>query len=673
VTRGARRRGVAFVVAVVLAAALGPIGAGRPAGDRAAAQEPSAEFALLQQPAWAPLGGSVVLRLDIPAALLPSDEDVQLRLRIHAAVETTAAFVRTVEGDRLGNRIADTFSVSVDDLLRDEQGAAYIGIGLTGTSAPPSFAITEPGVYPLELALRDGDETISSFVTWIVVADPTGTVVPDEPMQPVRLAQVWSLVSPPVLEPDGTAGARAQRELAPGGRLDDVATLLDDAGTMPLSVTAGPETLAAWTALAASNPRLAPGLARVTQALARPTTQLMSATFVPIDLPSLEAAGLGSELPDQLRAGSEALAASAGARPDSRAIAVEPADAAALARLRGLLVDRVVIDGAALAGDDLTPLAPFALTVGDATMLSAATSPAYEGLFASDVSPALRTQRLLAALSVLAFERDAPAGVVLSARTDWEPNVDAQHELIAALDGHPYVGAVTVDDLFASVPPAADDDGPVVRDLAPHQPAPFPITAGRYRTAQMELASLRSAVGPLDTDVQRGERALEVSLSTENTTREAEADLAVISAAADALQTGVSTAGRRVTLTARKADIPLTFVNNTGKPVSVRVQLASSKLLFPEGSERALTLADGTTTERFTVEARASGTFTMTVTLTAADGVLRLGAPERIQVRSGVFGGAGAALTVGALVFLALWWANHFRRTRRARRAALTP
>jgi hypothetical protein len=27
-------------------------------------------------------------------------------------------------------------------------------------------------------------------------------------------------------------------------------------------------------------------------------------------------------------------------------------------------------------------------------------------------------------------------------------------------------------------------------------------------------------------------------------------------------------------------------------------------------------------------------------------------------------------LTIGALLFLALWWGNHFRRTRRARRDA---
>jgi hypothetical protein len=53
------------------------------------------------------------------------------------------------------------------------------------------------------------------------------------------------------------------------------------------------------------------------------------------------------------------------------------------------------------------------------------------------------------------------------------------------------------------------------------------------------------------------------------------------------------------------------------------------------------------------------------------DGRLTFGKLTRVTVRSAVFGGFAVALTVGALVFLAGWWANHFRRTRRARRRAV--
>ena len=52
-----------------------------------------------------------------------------------------------------------------------------------------------------------------------------------------------------------------------------------------------------------------------------------------------------------------------------------------------------------------------------------------------------------------------------------------------------------------------------------------------------------------------------------------------------------------------------------------------------------MTLKPGSNTIRFTVEARASGTFPMTISVTSPDGKLAFGAPVRVTVRSAVFGG----------------------------------
>jgi hypothetical protein len=59
--------------------------------------------------------------------------------------------------------------------------------------------------------------------------------------------------------------------------------------------------------------------------------------------------------------------------------------------------------------------------------------------------------------------------------------------------------------------------------------------------------------------------------------------------------------------------------------------------------------------------------------VTSPDGGLEFGPPVLVTVRSAVFGGWAVGLTVVSLVFLAGWWANHFRRTRKSRRLAAKP
>jgi hypothetical protein len=111
--------------------------------------------------------------------------------------------------------------------------------------------------------------------------------------------------------------------------------------------------------------------------------------------------------------------------------------------------------------------------------------------------------------------------------------------------------------------------------------------------------------------------------------------------------------------------------NTTAQPVTVRERLQSEKLFFPNGAERVLTLPPHNTTARFAVETRASGTFPMLVTVSSADGRIVF-QEARFTIRSTVVSGVGLFLTIGAGLFLAGWWANHFRRRRQGLRAART-
>jgi hypothetical protein len=283
----------------------------------------------------------------------------------------------------------------------------------------------------------------------------------------------------------------------------------------------------------------------------------------------------------------------------------------------------------------------------------------------------------MAALAEIAYEAPSTArGVVLAMPTNWSPDGASVANLLHNLTRDPLVRPATLDTLFQEVSAAETDGVPLQRRLAPLPPNhDLPLDAGSYATAQRELAAYGTMVGHNDPTVGQGQRELLLALSTDNTPEEAQAYLATIRGRLDALTGGIYTTAKTLTLTARRASLPLSFVNNTGRAgIHVRVHLESPKLIFPKGQDVVMTLPLGHSTAargQFPVIARASGTFAMTITLESADGSLRLGQPTRVTIRSAVFSGIGIALTLGALVFLAGWWGNHFWRTRRARRRAL--
>ncbi len=649
---------------VVLAAALAALALATVAPQPASAADP--RLALVSQPAYVSAGGSVTMLLDIPADQLPVGEEVVVRLRLYSRVTTTEAFERSISGERLSGRLT-TRRLPLATLPRDVTGSVSVTFGVGDSPVEPTVAASRPGVYPLEVALESGD-TLTSFVTWLVVAaDPAAETV----AAPLRVAWTWSTVAAPARGVDGAGYPDVAPEFATGGRLDGISSVLASAGAMPMSLAAGPETIEAWSVLAETDPTVAPALGRVTTAAARPTTQVLPTPYAPIDLTALEAAGLGDELPNQIVVGSDTLEQKAGVRPEPRTAFVDPVDGPVLARLRRLLVDRVVVREDQLTPTETPSLQTFVLNAGDGEIRAAVTTTLVESMLAGSDPPALRVQRALTALSVVAFEdTDAVRGVVIAPPEQVE--VDVYSALVTAMRSHPLFAPVTLDDFFDQVPNEAGDDRPVARELTATEPGGFPVTGTDYVEAKSALASLESSIDPTSPVIAEGERALLLALSTAQSSERAAEQLAVIDAGVQQLNAGVTTTRKRVTLTSRKADVPLSFRNDTGQPVRVRVHLDSTKLLFPDGDEFVLDLPEGNSVERFAVEARTSGTFTMTVTLTTEDGLLPIGAPTRVTVRSAVFSGVGAALTVGALLFLALWWGNHFRRSRRARAAIET-
>lgn len=658
----------AAIAAALAAPPISPVAAVQASPAAHAQESPSPALSLVRQPAWTAVGGELPLRLKVD----DGRPGLDLRFTLHGRLSSRTAFERTTLGEGLGSTLA-RIDLALDDQPTTRDGEVVATLGLRGSDRSGSGLLpaTHTGVYPMEVELIDPDtgDALSAFVTWLVAVEP-------EPIDaPLSVAWIWQIGAPPLDRSDGTPDPDVLSQLLPGGRLDRIATSLATARGVPLTLAISPETLESWRDAAVADPRLSDGFEALRGAASRDEHQLLPAPYVPIDIPAIEASGLGDELVPELLAGADALEQILGRRVDPRTAFVEPVDAPALVRLRRSFVDRVAVREEALlpVERNLTPARPFTLAADDLTLRAASTNPGLYSLLDGPESVGLRAQRFLAGMSLVALEApSSPRGLVFANPPDWDPDPSFMRTVLAGLRDHPLLAARTLDDYFTATPDDTFDDTgePMIRLLGPSEPGEFPVSMTAYADARVTLDSFRTVVGSDDDSILRGERALLVALTTEWTAARAAEELSVINDAAAEFLGRISTTEQRVTLTARRAEIPLSFRNDTGRPVRVRVRLASSKLLFPDGPEKVVELDEGNTTERFLVEARANGTFKMTVTLTSEDGRLPVGPPTEVTVRSSVFSGIGAFLTIGAIAFLAGWWANHVRRGRRARRAA---
>jgi len=660
------------VIARALAALIAPA-AGAATTTTTQAPVASGSITLLQQPPWTTFGNDVPLRVRIDG----DPTQLTLQVALHSALSSRTSFQDTVtDGDSLGSvRRGGRNSVKVTDL--PGAGGVYTITGMV--DAPRS----SPGVYPLEVGLYDAHTgaRVDGFITYVVA-------VPSAPSTAVgvqlRLSWIWPFVANPAYKPNGAPDPAVVNQLQTTGRLGKLATLLEaaSASDIPITVAPGPETLESWAGLATTNKDLASSLAT----LRASATVILPGPYVPIDVPALTNAGLGSEVGIQLAQGAEALTSSLGVRADARTVAVDPIDGPALDQLSASGVDRLVVDPSQLqpVSTKLTPARPFTLqSTQGRTVTAAATDPALAGLLdGPDVAPALRAQRFLAGLSIIALEApNRSRGIVVEMPQQRNPDPAATQAVtwaLRGLRGNPLVRVLGVPKIFDEVPLETTSESSrraaSPRSLHSSRPASPAVTTRELRSATERLDAFRGLVPPDDPRVRRGDRAILVSMSSVWTgsagRKRASAELGVIDTSINQFTDLIRGPSHgTVTITARRAQIPISFQNGSPQPVKIRVRLQSEKLFFPQGSERVLSLPPHNTTARFAVETRASGTFPMLVTVSSADGRIVF-QEARFTIHSTVVSGVGLFLTIGAGVFLAGWWINHYRRRRRGLRAA---
>jgi hypothetical protein len=638
----------------------------------------TAGVSLVSQNTWVRLRSTFTMDLHLDNPTIAARPGAAIAIRVHESASSRIGFDDVIANRNLGSTLYQPDPILVSSLPQDRDRNVRVTLGLSGSDVQPTIGIRQPGVYPVEVSLTNTGEPSGSFVTWLVAvaaneANPLG--------KKLAVSFGWSLVAPPAVLPDGKPDAGVVKQMQPSGRLDKIATLLARAGEFPYSLEVGPETAQAWQTLAQRDPEAAAGFTRVRRAASAATTELMPTSYVPINVAALEAAGMGSHLSEQYLLGANALKGALGVAPSegTRSAFVNPVSDAAVDRQRQMLADRIAVRDSALVPSThrFTPSQTFVLATPGGRSRGAATAPFLEQLLDGPDPAPLRAHRLIAALAEVAYETPGISrGVVLAAPQNWTPDLDVMTVVVEALRDNPLIRPTTLDDFFTFVSNEQDDaDLDVERRLVPQPVAGMPLSASEYDEAVARLASYRTVVGTKDPAVVQGEQAIALALSTDLSSTQARAYLGGIDAAVQRFTSAITTDAKRVTLTARKATVPLTIVNHLepARAVRVRVHLDSPKLLFPEGADKLVTLQPGNNTVEFELEARASGTFAMTIDVHSANGELAFGPPVRVSVRSAAFGGWAVALTVGAVVFLALWWAYHFRRTRRGRGLSSAP
>ena len=651
-----RRAGAVALLVLALATALGSIAVAQPAPAKG-------RMTFVAQTPWVATGGDFLMRVHVDRPTGASN--LEFQTTIFPAVATRSEF-----GETLADRMGDTALVALTpvllaDLRPEANGDVVLSIPIRNPALPrdPSRVLLPPrdGVYPVRVELRDrlAGSVVDKFVTHLLHT-PELHATPK-----LGVSLVFPVHAPPSLQPNG------ERTLPAADVLTAMTQGVDAVRATPFTLAPTPETVASLAASA--DPKAKALLASLRAAGVDRAT--LTSTYVPTNLAALMGAGLDGEVASQLGRGAQTLVDILGGRLDARTWLPEEAlDPRVIDALAGRGFDRMLTAEPLLTPIDqkLTLTLPFVLLGRQTRVQAVATDAGLAAHFNPAANQALSAYQLLADLAVVYLDRpgdDERRGVAAIAPRDWRPTKQFLDVLTTGLALSPIVEPISLDTLFGAVPTARDDAG---ANLVRRPTAPSPGSLGEVATdlgeTRRNLDSLGSVLGSGNpTSAVIEEQLLVAESSDLKARRQRDAYIAgadrQIQGQLDQIE---MPEGRSFTLTARTGVIPVTFKNNTGKPVRVVVKVESDKLDFPAGTTVDLELNRLNTTQRFPVVARASGAFPIRITLESPDGHLVVGR-ARITVRSTAASGASLIVAMGAATFLAVWWGRNAMKGRRAR------
>jgi hypothetical protein len=578
---------------------------------------------------------------------------VSLRVALHDRARSRSELAGTAKGSGLRS-VLRTTTAALSVLAPTEDGSRTVALPLSGQ---PGTDVQTPGVYPIEVEALDGEgDVVDELVTDVVVRPTSTDAAPPLTVAPVALVGTDRSHLPSAARVQAFADALssvpgATATLAAGPALLEDLAGADDA--------AGPAAVAALKAAAVDRP-----------ALALP--------YVATSPDALTDAGIADELPRQLDRGAAVLQAQLGlTATEDTWLAGPDLGAAGLRLLSALGVRSAIVSPSQVekvGTGVLSTAQPFVLAPPKAAGRKAAPDQAVDALLSdakldevvhADADPVLLSARVLGDLAMLWFEQP---GVARSVVLPLDPTVAPQAvaRVLAGLEAPSLFRPVPLDDAFTASPVLEDSRGqPLRRALDPEDPAEISAsTAEAIKVLRTTRASLAGMLGTEGSGLDELDRHLLRTTSTGLDTAGRRRELAKAREAARSVESAISTPDSvDITLTARTGTVPLTIRNDTGAPVDVVLRFRSPKVELPDGEARRVTLADATTRLDIEVRLRSSGAFPFEVDVVSPDGAITL-STTRYSVRSTAVSGVGLVLSIGAGLFLVVWWARHWRAAR---------
>ncbi len=609
-------------------------------------------------------------------------QDASIRVAMHARVLNRSQLRLALDG-RQQTDVIGSFTVPVDPVAAGESQT----VTLT-REAQQIAPIRGTGVYPISIAFAHsrGSQQLFSAIPHFVAA----------PAAPINVAWILPIDRPDVAGPDGVypegsvealqleeiaqqieaiaAQPGAPVTLAFGPSLLD--TVEDLADGYVGATRQGPQAFGETSPGAQSAQRLKTATAKLSQQV-----ELATVPYAPADLVTLHRRGMTSELVRQLAMGREVIQQRLG-RPAS-GVLVPPGlvvDAPTLLAASTLGLSGVVLDPGVLQRQPITPFEPSLfgpsrpIQIQDARPTALLPDLALRDRLNTSEQGVLLAQAVIAETASAWLELPvlAPERVLVLAGAA-PPAPPALAAALRGISRAPWVKLVSATDALLS--PMGD---PLPTQRLQRADTPYLAAARRARRALATAQSI--AVDPLPGAERLDRMVLRAQSASWATDPERGTALArSVESSARAITGALGVAERRVTLTSKTGSVPVTILNGATSapdvvlPLRVRIRIASSKLVFPEGSVREVELNARAMTLDFPVRALTAGTFPLDVFVETANGQTRL-ASGKLVLRSSAVSTVTLAAVGGSTLFLLVAYVRRARRREnRARARAAHP